>query len=402
METVESEFIEKTKAYAEGVLSKKSSQEYKYHNLEHTIEVVKAVHEIGSHSGFTEDELEVVTIAAWLHDVGYHTNGQNHEAESIRVARALLSDWGMPEERIEQVANTIQATQMPQHPKDKLGRVICDADLYHLSTDLYQEKGELLRKELADLQGKEMTDQEWLELNMEFFKNHHYFTEYGQTVLEPRKQKNLKKIKKKKNQEKKQTKQLEEDLDKLQQKLERAKLRPDRGIETMFRVTSKNHLQLSALADNKANIMISINSIILSVLISVLFRKLEDYPNLVIPSLLLVTVCLVTIVFAVLATRPNITRGKFTRDDILQKRTNLLFFGNFHSMQLENYMWGMREMMKDADFLYGSLIKDIYFLGIVLGRKYRLLRTSYTIFMFGFVISIIAFIIAMLFFPSNR
>ena len=159
-------------------------------------------------------------------------------------------------------------------------------------------------------------------------------------------------------------------------------------------------MELSAIADNKANIMISINSIILSVLVSVLIRKLEEYPHMTVPAILLTIVCLTTIVFAVLATRPNVSKGKFERMDIINKETNLLFFGNFHRMNLKDYQWGMKEMLQDADYLYGSMIKDIYFLGAVLGKKYRLLRMSYTIFMFGFVLSILGFIIAELFFKS--
>lgn len=194
---------------------------------------------------------------------------------------------------------------------------------------------------------------------------------------------------------------LEAKVAELKQKVKEAKqLTPTRGIETMFRTTSKNHMELSAIADNKANIMISINSIILSVLVSVLIRKLEEYPHMTVPAVLLTLVCLTTIVFAVLATRPNVSKGKFERMDIINKETNLLFFGNFHRMNLKDYQWGMKEMLQDADYLYGSMIKDIYFLGAVLGKKYRLLRMSYTIFMFGFVLSILGFIIAELFFKS--
>jgi hypothetical protein len=130
--------------------------------------------------------------------------------------------------------------------------------------------------------------------------------------------------------------------------------------------------------------------------ISVLFRKLEEFPHLLIPTLMLVTTCLLTIVYAILATRPNVAQGKFTTEDIQQKKTNLLFFGNFHGMELSNYDTGMRAMMKDSDFLYGSLIKDIYFNGLVLAKKYKLLRVSYNCFMFGFVASIIGFTIALL------
>jgi len=194
-------------------------------------------------------------------------------------------------------------------------------------------------------------------------------------------------------------KKLEEEITKLKEKVKKVKeLKPDRGIETMFRTTSKNHMSLSAIADNKANIMISINSIILSVIISVLIRRLEEYPQMTIPVMMLTIVCLITIVFAVLATRPNVSKGKFERLDILNKETNLLFFGNFHRMSIKDYQWAMREMLQDADYLYGSMIKDIYFLGAVLGKKYRLLRISYTIFMYGFVLSILGFIVVKLFF----
>ncbi|RZM23387.1 MAG: phosphohydrolase, partial [Pedobacter sp.] len=75
-------------------------------------------------------------------------------------------------------------------------------------------------------------------------------------------------------------------------------------------------------------------------------------------------------------------------------KTNLLFFGNFYKMQLEEYQWAMNEMMKDNDYLYNSMIKDLYFLGLVLHRKYKLLRITYNIFMFGIIVSVIAFVIA--------
>ncbi|MNV71534.1 hypothetical protein D3C71_1645580 [compost metagenome] len=170
--------------------------------------------------------------------------------------------------------------------------------------------------------------------------------------------------------------------------------RPERGIETMFRITSTNHQRLSDMADNKAHIMISTNSIILSVILSILLRKLEDNPHLIIPTLILLVICVVTMVFSILATRPSIPEGVFTPQDITNKKVNLLFFGNFYRMSLPDYEGGMIKMMEDRDFLYGSLIKDLYSQGVVLGRKYRLLRIAYNVFMFGIVISVVAFILA--------
>jgi hypothetical protein len=250
-----------------------------------------------------------------------------------------------------------------------------------------------VRNELAHVKNITFDTREvWGAHNIKFLKDHTYHTEYGRTVLAERKRKNLKKMKSllKPENDKDYVKELEKELEKLRAKIDK-KSNPERGIETMFRIASENHITLSGMADTKSNIMISINSIILSVVITVLFRKIEEFPHLLLPTLMLVGTCLIAIVFAVLATRPKISTGTFTEEDIKAKRTNLMFFGNFHGMKLPDFEWGMKEMMKDADYLYGSLIKDIYFNGKVLARKYKLLRLSYSFFMIGFVASVLVF-----------
>jgi hypothetical protein len=167
-----------------------------------------------------------------------------------------------------------------------------------------------------------------------------------------------------------------------------------KGIQTMLRLASQNNLRLSEMADRKANILISVNAIIISVSISVLFRKFETDPFLVAPTIIFLTSSVITIVLSILATRPTITGGQFSKEDITNKKVNLLFFGNFYKASLEDFRWGMGIMMRDPEYLYGSLIKDVYYLGVVLGKKYRLLRIAYNIFMVGVVISVIAFTIA--------
>ena len=150
------------------------------------------------------------------------------------------------------------------------------------------------------------------------------------------------------------------------------------------------------MADSKANILISVNFIVLSVIIGTLYDKLLTDPNLQIPTVLLSIVCVLAIVFGILATRPTVTSGKFTKEDIANKKTNLLFFGNFHKMGYADYDWGMTEMIGDKNYLYSSMIKDTYFLGIVLAKKYRYLRIAYNIFMYGLILSMIAFTVAFL------
>ena len=227
-----------------------------------------------------------------------------------------------------------------------------------------------------------------------FLKGHQFFTPYAKKTFGPKEEENIIELRSKIKEFTKQDKAikgLEVKLEKLNVKLLQ---KPSRGIETMFRITSRNHLQLSSMADSKANIMISINTIVISVVLSTSTGKIAEYPHLLMPVIVLSLVCLTTIVLAVLATRPVVSKGTFLREDILNKKTNLLFFGNFHGMDIEDYQWGVSEMMKDADYLYSSLTRDVFFLGKVLGRKYRILRYAYTTFMIGFVVSILLFIIS--------
>ncbi|MEJ7645776.1 MAG: Pycsar system effector family protein [Chryseolinea sp.] len=394
---MESELIREARALSEKIFSDSRFDNYFFHNLSHTKEVVEAVNEIGIQSGLTKEELEAAVTAAWLHDIGYLHGPLNHEEASVKIAGDLFGRLTTPVGKINLINNAILATRIPQTPRSMVDKVLCDADLYHLSEKHYDSKGTLLRLEWAAIKHKEITDNQWVNHNLEFMESHRYHTPFGQSVLEEGKRKNMKRLKKSDEPDvsKKKHKKLEEEVLKLRAKLDKMRSQtPDRGIETMFRTTSHNHVMLSQMVDSKASILVTINSIILSVIVSVLIRKLEENSYLLIPTVLLISVCLGTMVFSILASRPNISSGKFTREDIKNKRTNLLFFGNFHGMNVDDYLWGMKEMMKDADYLYGSLIKDIYHLGKVLGTKYRYLRIAYNVFMYGFVIAILSFIVA--------
>jgi hypothetical protein len=153
---------------------------------------------------------------------------------------------------------------------------------------------------------------------------------------------------------------------------------------------------LSQMADSKSNILISVNAIILSIMISSVFDKLKTDTYLQAPFTILVVVCVLAMVFSILATRPTVTSGTFTKEDIANKKTNLLFFGNFHKMGYGDYDWAMTELLADKNYLYSSMIKDTYFLGIVLAKKYKYLRIAYNIFMYGLILSMIAFTVAFL------
>lgn len=404
--------FEKTKSLTEvasdyvfELMKNNLSGNYVYHNYKHTEEVVDVVKKIALKSGLGSDEIEVAILAAWFHDTGFTKTAENHEDASIEIAKNFLKENNYRDENIQKVENCIKATKYPHNPKNLLEEIICDADLYHLGTKEYADKSDLLRVEWEKTNGKPYSNIDWLEKNIEFFTQHKFFTKYAKKTFDDVKEETFVKLQKKyrkrlgeREDSDKQKEKIEIEKQKLDAKKE-AGSKAERGIETMFRNTVRTHVEFSGMADGKANIMISINTLIIGAIVTVLIRKLDVNPQLILPTFLLLSVSLVCIIFAVLVTRPKVTAGKFTRDDIHNKRTNLLFFGNFYNMNLEDFQWGMNQMMNDKEFLYGSMIKDFYFLGQVLGRKYKYLRICYTIFMYGLIASVIAYIIAFMLTP---
>lgn len=395
---MDQQLLDKVKAYVATYIEEKIPDLYSYHNYNHTAKVVDAVEAICHYQKEGEETRFVTSIAAWFHDVGYSGGHEEHEAASVKVMREFMKDKEVSEEQLQRIEGCILATKMPQDPKTDEEKILADADLHHLSTVWYFSDWEKIKTEIRAVHGKEMGELEWLQRNLEFFSEHKYFTRYGKEILEIKKEDNLNAMQHQidlRTAHEATVASLKDDVAKQKEKRKADKqMKPDRGRETMLRITSRNHLELSGMADNKANIMISINSIILSIVVSVFIRKFDSNPFLIWPTFILIVVCLMTIVFAVLATRPNLTKGTFTKEDIRNKKANLVFFGNFHSVPMDDYMWGMTEMLKDSDYLYTSMLKDIYSLGVVLGRKYRLLRIAYTIFMYGFVVAVLSYVIS--------
>jgi HD superfamily phosphodiesterase len=418
MTELQEQLLAAVRTHVTEIFTRQVKPELVFHNLEHTEDVVEACSYMADYYKLEDNDRLVLLLSAWFHDTGYASGeAVGHEERSIQTAKEFLEQQpDVDEEMIQKISSNIRATKMPQSPLTQLEKILCDADLYHLAADDYKARNQLLRQEQMYLLNTKISKRDWRRNNITFLETHKYFTDYGEQKLEPKKQRNLMALNKLSRSEKskggKGAEEEEEEKhtatdetifpyisqpnrfnlldDKTKQK------NTERGIQTMFRTTSNNHFELSALADGKANIMISVNAIIISVVLTVLLVRLPFYPQYIIPTIILMVVCLSAMIFAILATRPSVSSGRFSEDDIRKKQANLLFFGNFHRMKLEEYEWGMNEMLKDREYLYNSMIKDIYFLGVVLARKYRLLRVAYTIFMWGLIATVIAFAAASL------
>ena len=386
--------LQKAEQFVFTLFKDKLSTEYTYHNFSHTLRVVAATKEIIDSEKVSDNERTALLLAAYFHDTGYINGPEKHEQSSVVIFNDFIKDEKVNADVITLTEKLIIATEMHREPENKLEYIIKDADCSHFTDKNYLQISELLREEWKNTCNQNYSDLEWMTGNRKMLtQKHRYFSDYAKDHWQKKKDKNMlllqEKISELNHPE-------EHEKEGKHKKSKDDKEKPERGVETMFKVTLNNHTQLSQIADSKANILLSVNAIIISISLSTLIPKLDSPSNahLVIPTFILLIFSVVCIVFAILSTRPKVTSGSFTRKEIDQKKINLLFFGNFYKMPLDDYQWAMNEMMKDKDYLYNSMIKDLYFLGLVLHRKYKLLRITYNIFMLGIIISFIAFVIA--------
>jgi hypothetical protein len=175
-------------------------------------------------------------------------------------------------------------------------------------------------------------------------------------------------------------------LKQLKKKLAKVSPRSERGVETLFRLLSKNQYTLNTMIDTKSNILISINALILSLILGTVMSQLNNDPHLIYPIIMILFTNLISIAFAVFATRPELIHGNN------EKTKNLMFYGNFQDMEEDEYVSNITNLMNEGDELYKTIAKDTYHLGKTIDRKFKLLRKSFNIFLIGIILSVIAFV----------
>ncbi|MDQ7918212.1 DUF5706 domain-containing protein [Mesonia sp. MT50] len=388
------DILEKVNKFVLQLFTEKLPNTFIYHNYNHTQRVVKSTKELIENSEINVKEEQALLLAAWLHDTGYTVKSKGHEEESIKIAEAFLTEENVDPEIIEMVTRYIDNTRMSAIPETLPEKIIKDADSSHLAKEYFEETTEFLRQELRIQNLSNFSPSEWNVENIKLFtEKHRFYTPYAVEHWKPKKDENLLSIL---EGQKKLGKKFEKEKTKAKLKAKYKNDNPERGIQTLYRTALRNHIKLSDIADTKANILLSVNAIIISLALANIIPKLDAASNrhLMMPTLVLVCFSVASIILSIMSTRPNVTSGEFTREQIKKREVNILFFGNFHKMNFKEYMWGINEILKDKDYIYEALTKDLYLLGVVLNRKYRLLRWTYTIFMTGIIISVISFVVA--------
>ena len=407
---MESTILNKVEIFATDFITNKNPESVIYHNISFTHRLVSAVREISKRESISEKETELLLVAAWLFGIGYFDADifNNKKIYSgcmtctLRESKPFLESTNYPKDDIETVFKILENTKHPANPQNKLEFIFVDA----LYMDFAREKGKKYIKkmyqELLIFNALSVGKKKWNNELVKLLENHTYFTDYGKSILEPKKHQLINSLKKDvKALENIQNIALKKELDISDKELKDLKNRIGksskvdvRAIQTLFRNTSKNHYTLNAMVDRKANIMISINAIINSLIIGGLLGSATKMPDpKLIPVFILMVASLLSIFYAIMAIRPDKIHGEFTEEEIRNKQGNLLYFGNFYNMSFRDYEWAMLEMITDNDYLYSSLIRDIYYLGEKLHNKHTHIRKSLTIFLIGTGLSGIAFII---------
>ncbi len=156
---------------------------------------------------------------------------------------------------------------------------------------------------------------------------------------------------------------------------------PGSHLDHMMRQTRQHHVQLSSMADVKANMMITLAALVTTFLLN----NVQD-PLLRWPALTMIFFCLLTILSAAYAAMPKVDFTK--RPNLDDPDCNILFFGNFMNLDYDEFRDVMEKTMSDPNKAYEAQVREVYELGVFLGhKKYRYVRLAYLFFIAGFAVS---------------
>ena len=398
-----SPLVKEAEAYVTKLFAAELPAKLTYHSLHHTEMVVKECRALAPAAALGPDDTEALLLAAWFHDTGYLDVYDGHEYRSMERAAAWLAERGVAADRAQLIQDAIKTTHRDITPETELQKLLVDADLSNLAREDFRASAELLRTEWEVVLGQTYTSPEWAELQLNFMVAHKYRSEAGKERYKKTFKANL-------TEQRDRLKKTEKKAKKKDKEQTETFAEPKRGIETMFRTMYSNHMKLSDMADKKASMMIQLNAVLISVIITYLGAKMgkagtlgpvmTSNPVLGIPVGILLATALGSVTTAILSAQPDVTSFAWLKKSpeiATNRRVNLLFFGQFTKLSLDNFQSGMRELMRQKEGLYTNMVTDVYYLGEVLSRKYRLLRTSYTIFMVGLILTALSFAIALLY-----
>jgi len=394
-EAMKSHILSEAQEFILNLFNQVSDNRLLYHNYQRTSKIVEHVGKVAKSTEADTETEEIARLAAWFHAAGYHLSYDRAIDHSVEQAEKFLKNKNYPQTKINQVLTCINASRENNQPDTPAGYLFVDGLNGFNATNNFFHHRPLLRLEWELIQSRQLHPVEWNQMQLQELLRTSFYTPYGKTEFAPLVAQNIlmqkSRVEKNKNQ---QVQLLDGEPAKIRKFQGLEKKLPGSATQTYFRTNYRNHINLSAIADNKANIMISVNAILISVIISVLsYQNIpETQPMVLLPVVLFLVTALTSLIFAVLSIRPKVTSHNEGKTDLQEARKNIVFFGNFVNLNLEEFESAMDAVLRDGELIYGNMVRDLYFLGKVLDKKYRFLTMSYNIFMVGFVSTVISFL----------
>jgi len=360
-----------------------SSTQLSFHNVALSKNLMVRIEELGVGQALPTSIIQDAQIAALFSQVGYAIQYDQPINASWKEMRIFLETKDVSDEQKNQITNCL----VPNQALDmQVAELYQDAWVSHVLGDglatylpLYRTEVQLMRKEIVN----KATARSWFYTQIKEAKlSSGYAKAKYQTILTENRAS------------------LELQVAKSNAKLEAetqlfggiSRQQPSREVQTFFRTSFDYHTKLVDISDNKARIMISVNSILVSVLISLLtynFQRVATSvnPMVIVPILIFLIAAVGSLIFAILSSRPNLPSG------VGQSNEQLFSFMDFIKLGKEEYQKQMNLMLRDGASIFASMTSALYYLGEILDRKYKYLTISYNIFMVGFVVSVGMFMV---------
>jgi HD superfamily phosphodiesterase len=168
-----------------------------YHNFVHTKEVIETAKLIGENSGLSNEQMEILLLAAWFHDIGIILQYNEHEEKSAEICREFLMKQSYSQDKINDIVEIIRSTRIPQKPKTLLAKILCDADLSYTGKKEFNHRSQLLRTEWRNMLNKNFSDSEWLKNNLDFLLENKFHTNFARSFYDNQRKQNSLNLKKK-------------------------------------------------------------------------------------------------------------------------------------------------------------------------------------------------------------
>lgn len=383
------DLLSDVQAFIEAYSREHLSSSYLFHSFEHTANCVKVCRKLAIASGLDKKRVQLVILATWFQHLKYidvSDGGRETEDKHGVIVYTFLAEKGLSDAEIRKVETLISASDLNYVPTNEEEKIVHDAIWSFLGRKRFFRLAKLLRREKELVEGKEYNHYKWNKFLLNLLRKHQFYSLAAQKKYVERKSLNLDK------QQEKTT------LSKSKYRRQKSGKDFGRGIDTIYRNTLRGHLNLSAIADGKANMIISINALILSVLITVVtagssFTDIELYknPRFIIPIMILMSGSLSAVIFAVLSVIPRSSKVDFSVDEVQELEVSLLFFNKFLKVEKDRFLDYLDGLKENQEKLYRNLGRDIYNLGTVLDKKYRLLSIAYKLFLGGLVLGFLSF-----------